>query len=55
MELIAFVCVVPLVLFGAGFLACYLLLVRYRFRFERRFDDYEPAHHRGRKEEVWQP
>lgn len=47
-------CGLPLFFFLAGWIACYVLLVKYRFRMERRFDDDPPNVRAGRQAE-WQP
>lgn len=51
-------CLGPLLLFGAGWFSCYFLLVKYRFRFERRFEAEESSSSvragRGR-EHAWEP
>lgn len=53
---VLFFCLGPLLLFGAGWFSCYFLLVKYRFRFERRFEAEEsslPA--RAGREHAWEP
>ena len=52
-----FFCLGPLLLFGAGWFSCYFLLVKYRFRFERRFEAEESSPVRaGRgREQAWEP
>ena len=53
-------CLAPLGLFAAGWAACYVLMVKYRLRFERR-PDYDNADigrnaaRGGQKAEAWQP
>lgn len=51
---ILLVCLVPLVLFGAGWASCYFLVVKYRIHFERQDEAGLPG--RGSiREKGWQP
>lgn len=47
-------CGLPLAIFLAGWTACYLLVVKYRFSVQRRWDvEQQPTGHRNQPE--WQP
>lgn len=56
MELLSvslIICGGPLLFFVMGWAACYLLVVKYRFHVERRFETPQPA--RGQRREAWEP
>jgi hypothetical protein len=47
-------CGLPLAIFLAGWISCYLLVVKYRFHVERRYDEEQPG--RGATTQAgWQP
>lgn len=49
-------CGLPLAIFLAGWMACYLLVVKYRFSVQRRYEtDQQPAGHRPGSQVEWQP
>lgn len=48
------ICGLPLALFLAGWISCYLLVVKYRFHVERRWDQGQETPARSRQPE-WQP
>lgn len=52
-------CLAPLLLFAAGWISCYVLVVRYRLRFERRPDFDPPASatskSRAGQAPAWEP
>lgn len=47
------ICGGPLLFFLAGWVSCYLLVVKYRFHVERRFE--QPATARGQRQTAWEP
>jgi hypothetical protein len=47
-------CGLPLAIFLAGWTACYLLVVKYRFRMERRWED-DPGVQASTRAASWQP
>lgn len=47
------VCGLPLVFFAAGWMACYFLVVKYRFHVERRYEE-QPGRS-GATQTSWQP
>lgn len=49
-------CLAPVALFGAGWAACYVLMVKYQMRFERRQDYDQPQKSKkAGKDPVWTP
>lgn len=48
------VCGLPLVIFLAGWLACYFLVVKYRFHVEKRFEE-QPGRSSSTTQAGWQP
>jgi len=46
-------CVTPLLIFAAGWFACYFLTVKYRIRFEAQGDHTRPV--KAIREKGWQP
>lgn len=49
-------CGLPLAIFLAGWTACYLLVVKYRFRMERRWEvDEQGSRGAGVRQAEWQP
>jgi hypothetical protein len=54
---LGFFCFGPLLLFGAGWLSCYYLMVKYRLRFDRRedFDEIPTNNRRISSKPAWEP
>lgn len=50
-------CLVPILLFAAGWVSCYYLMVKYRLRLDRReeFDTSVSASNRHRTGPAWEP
>jgi hypothetical protein len=49
------ICGLPLLIFWAGWVSCYLLVIKYRFHVERRWEVQEPAARRSQQAAEWQP
>lgn len=49
------ICGLPLAIFVAGWMACYLMVVKYRFRMERRFAEGQQPGRSGSMQPDWQP
>lgn len=49
------ICGLPLLLFWLGWVSCYLLVIKYRFRVERRWDQGQESQPARRQAAEWQP